>query len=98
MVGLDDGLLHIEGRKMLVGPKGIPTAQCMTIIQDIANGLDALHERGVVHRDVKPHNVLITDNGRAKLSDMGLGRRLVADQSSFYSIGSGNLECIILGY
>ncbi|GMH33163.1 hypothetical protein BSKO_00997 [Bryopsis sp. KO-2023] len=78
-----------EGRGWLVDANGRPTPQCADIIQDIANGLAALHERGVVHRDIKPHNVLITENGRAKLSDMGLGRRLVPDQSSFYSIGSG---------
>jgi serine/threonine protein kinase len=41
------------------------------------------------HRDLKPHNVLLTDSGRAKLSDMGLSKQLVSEQSSFESHGSG---------
>jgi serine/threonine-protein kinase/endoribonuclease IRE1 len=39
--------------------------------------------------DLKPHNVLITEAGRAKLSDMGLSKTLVAEQSSFESHGAG---------
>jgi len=46
-------------------------------------------QRGIVHRDLKPHNVLITDTGRAKLSDMGLSKQLIAEQSSFESHGAG---------
>ena len=46
-------------------------------------------QRGIVHRDLKPHNVLITETGRAKLSDMGLSKQLVAEQSSFESHGAG---------
>jgi serine/threonine protein kinase len=39
--------------------------------------------------DLKPHNVLLTEAGRAKLSDMGLSKQLVAEQSSFESHGAG---------
>jgi serine/threonine protein kinase len=61
----------------------------MALLADVAAGLAALHERAIVHRDLKPHNVLITDSGRAKLSDMGLSKQLVPEQSSFESHGAG---------
>jgi serine/threonine-protein kinase/endoribonuclease IRE1 len=61
----------------------------MSVLSDIAAGLAALHQRQIVHRDLKPHNVLLTEAGRAKLSDMGLSKQLVSEQSSFESHGSG---------
>lgn len=67
---------------------------CQGIMKDMCEGLAALHERGIVHRDLKPHNVLLTDSGRAKLSDMGLSKQLVAEQSSFESHGTGGIRGI----
>jgi len=72
------------------GNNGIGSSpQAMALLSDVAAGLAALHERAIVHRDLKPHNCLITDSCRAKLSDMGLSKQLVAEQSSFESHGAG---------
>ena len=58
-------------------------------MDEAGQGLVALHQRGIVHRDIKPQNILLTDSRRAKVSDMGLCKRLAIDQSSFESWGPG---------
>jgi serine/threonine-protein kinase len=45
------------------------------VILDIARGLEHAHSRNVVHRDIKPDNILITQSGLAKLGDLGLAKR-----------------------
>ncbi|HEV3171929.1 MAG TPA: protein kinase [Actinocrinis sp.] len=54
---------------------GLPPAEAATLAADIAAGLAAAHARGVVHRDVKPENVLIeAGSGTARLTDFGIAR------------------------
>ncbi len=50
-----------------------------TILSQVASGLQHVHEMGLVHRDTKPGNVLVTKEGRAKLSDLGLAGFLVGE-------------------
>src|SRR3712207_6027001 len=50
-----------------------PQAAAEVALQ-IAEALEAAHERGVIHRDIKPRNILITDSGHAKVADFGIAR------------------------
>jgi serine/threonine-protein kinase len=60
-----------------VGP--LPVAEATAYAIEIGRGLAAAHSRRLVHRDVKPQNVLIDSEGRAKVTDFGIARSLEAD-------------------
>jgi serine/threonine protein kinase len=50
----------------------LPIEECLRIAQDILAGLSAAHQAGVIHRDIKPGNILLDSHGRAKLADFGI--------------------------
>ncbi|HMG56134.1 MAG TPA: serine/threonine-protein kinase, partial [Kofleriaceae bacterium] len=62
-----------------------PPAQVLGVLAEVATALAYAHTQGVVHRDVKPENVLLTRAGRAKVADFGLARAV--DQSSLTTEG-----------
>ncbi|MGZ5405546.1 MAG: serine/threonine-protein kinase [Nocardioides sp.] len=68
---------HVHGRTLaqILREEGALTPARVTWIgAQVADGLAAAHARGTVHRDVKPGNVLVTDEDRAKISDFGIAR------------------------
>jgi eukaryotic-like serine/threonine-protein kinase len=70
---------HVEGDnlKELTEREGqLPVDQALGLVHQVARGLAFAHEHGVVHRDVKPHNVLIDEDGVAKVTDFGIARSL----------------------
>ena len=75
-----DGLLYVDMRmidgkdlrKMLKAYGPLTPARAVAIVKQIASALDAAHESGVMHRDVKPENILITRDDFAYLVDFGI--------------------------
>ena len=71
--------------KILERDKSLPTDRVLDIVAQTARALFAAHEEGMVHRDVKPGNLLITPEGHVKITDFGIAR--VADQVSLTATG-----------
>lgn len=68
---LEDELERLRGLKQLMEISRV--AQCL---DDLLVGVSQLHEKGLIHRDIKPHNILRARSGTYKLADLGLGRSL----------------------
>src|SRR5919197_6318649 len=67
----------VEGRtlKEVLDEEGrLPLARALEIAIQVARGLGFAHEHGLVHRDVKPQNVILNGDGRAKVTDFGIAR------------------------
>jgi serine/threonine protein kinase len=70
-------LEYVPGRDLawLVRERGpLPAAEACEVVRQAALGLQHLHEHGVVHRDVKPANLMLTPEGQVKVLDLGVAR------------------------
>ena len=82
--GEHDGQLYLamrfvdgsDMRTLLRREGGLPAERALDILAQVAGALDAAHRRGLVHRDVKPANVLVDEDGHAYLTDFGVTKQL----------------------
>ncbi len=82
---------YIKGhtlRDVLQTRGALPPRLALALIDPVIEGLAAAHAAGLIHRDVKPENVLIADDGRIKVGDFGLARAVTATTSTGALIGT----------
>lgn len=94
---VDEGNLHyivmelIEGitLKNYIRKKGCLSAkEATTIAISVAQGIAAAHEQGIVHRDIKPQNIIISRDGQIKVADFGIARAASTQTLSATAMGS----------
>ncbi len=85
----------LEGQPLdrILEKGSLPYPRACAIVAEVACALGAAHRKGVIHGDVKPANVLITDGGRVKLMDFGMARLASRDSSSSPLLGTPAYWC-----
>ncbi|APR85545.1 serine/threonine protein kinase [Minicystis rosea] len=96
-VGEHEGATYIvmelvEGRTLraFIGDTSVPQPTRIARLADVARALSGAHRRGLVHRDVKPENVMVRDDGMVKVLDFGIARRTRGDVDATASTEIGD--------
>ncbi|TDC01899.1 Stk1 family PASTA domain-containing Ser/Thr kinase [Nonomuraea longispora] len=85
---------HVPGRTLrdILRDRGrLPAREALEIMIPVLAALGAAHQAGLVHRDVKPENVLMTDDGRVKVVDFGLARAIEATNQTRTGVMIGTI-------
>lgn len=72
---------YVEGRNLkeiIRSFAPLTPDQALNLTKQIAEAINHAHEHHIIHRDIKPHNILVTEDGRAKVTDFGIARAVTA--------------------
>jgi len=89
---VDGGTLKAKLTELGAVDQRLPRGEADRIVREVAEALDVAHSHGIVHRDVKPSNVLLSRSGRAVMADFGIARMLAATQQTQTGVGVGTPE------
>lgn len=95
-VGEGDGIYyivmeHIDGitlKKYIEYKKKLNIRESIEIAMQVARGLEAAHSKKIIHRDIKPQNIMISRDGKVKVTDFGIARAASAQTISSNAMGS----------
>ena len=77
---------YVEGRtlKEIIKDKGaLEEREVLSIGIQLCEAMEHAHENGLIHRDIKPHNILVTEKGRVKVTDFGIARACTSETVTF---------------
>jgi eukaryotic-like serine/threonine-protein kinase len=86
---------HIEGQPLdrILEKGSIPYSRACAWVADVAIALHVAHRKGIIHGDVKPANILITEDGKVKLTDFGMARLASRDTKDTPLLGTPAYWC-----